>query len=143
MLENFIAKFGFGAAKVDLQLDYFTYKQGDIIEGKIIIQGGQAEQDIDGIYVFLTSKDNNSKTDIVSSIFINDPFNIKNDEQKEILFSLQLDNDIKPSISGELGYYFKTGLDIQNSVDPQDIDYINIEVKDFQNNEIIPITKTI
>ena len=48
-----MARFGKGAAKVDLVLDESRFQLGDTVEGKLLIHGGEVEQKINKIDVKL------------------------------------------------------------------------------------------
>jgi sporulation-control protein len=95
----------------------------------IQVQGQEVSQEIEGLYVLFTCKflkDNHYHTDIIEEIHLNEHFVIEPHKTKEIEFSFLIPKNITPSISEEISYYFKTGLDIDNALDPIDIDYVRI-----------------
>jgi sporulation-control protein len=46
MLRKFLAKLGKGAATVDLQLENRPYQVGEMVQGEVIIKGGEVDQQI-------------------------------------------------------------------------------------------------
>lgn len=123
-----LASFGVGAAKVDTRLEKSTYRQGETIRGEIYVQGGQTEQMIDEIYLYLMIQydHNGSQREYVINDFrISDAFEISPRESQIVPFELQLPYDCPVSTSGTL-IYVKTGLDIKMAKDPRDTDGIEV-----------------
>lgn len=46
-----LASFGIGAATVDTRLAKDTYRAGEVMQGEIIVRGGQIDQQVDAIYL--------------------------------------------------------------------------------------------
>ena len=63
-----MARFGKGAAKVDLVLDESRFQLGDTVEGKLLIHGGEVEQKINKIDVKLEVIIRHGDTDHVHTI---------------------------------------------------------------------------
>jgi sporulation-control protein len=123
-----LASFGVGNAKVDTRLEKATYRQGEMIRGEVFIQGGQAEQFIDDIYLFLVMQYHHEGTQqeyTISEFRISDAFEITPRETKVIPFEFQLPFDT-PVTTGGSPIYIKTGLDIKMAVDPSDEDGVDI-----------------
>lgn len=123
-----LASFGVGAAKVDTRLEKATYRQGETVRGEVFIQGGQTEQWIDEIYLFLVVEYHHEGTQdeyVVSEFRITDAFEITPRETKVIPFEFQLPYDT-PITTGGCPVYLKTGLDIKMAVDPSDTDGIEV-----------------
>lgn len=123
-----LASFGIGAAKVDTRLEKATYRQGETIRGEVYIQGGQAEQEIDDIYLYLVIQYEHEGTQaeyVIDEIHISEPFTIESRETKIIPFEFELPCDTPVSTSGS-PIYIKTGLDIKMALDPKDEDGIEV-----------------
>ena len=123
-----MARFGKGAAKVDLVLNQSQFQLGDTVEGKLLIQGGQVEQKINKIEVKMEVIIRHDETDhvhTITSIPFYESFTIQPGETREFPFEYQLPYDLL--ISGNyVTYYFHTDLDIAGGVDQKDRDYIEI-----------------
>lgn len=123
-----LASMGIGAAKVDTRLEKSSYRQGDLICGAIYVQGGQVEQKVDDIYLYLVVQyhhEGNQAEYILDEFRITEPFVLSPSESKEIPFEFQLPYDVPVTTSG-CPVYLKTGLDIKMAKDPSDVDGIEI-----------------
>ncbi|MDQ0418832.1 sporulation-control protein [Croceifilum oryzae] len=123
-----LASMGIGATKVDTRLEKSSYRQGDFINGAVYIQGGQVEQKVDDIYLYLVVQyhhEGNSAEYVLDEFRITEPFVIGPSESKEIPFEFQLPYDVPVTTSG-CPVYLKTGLDIRMAKDPGDVDGIEI-----------------
>ncbi|MBA4495428.1 sporulation protein [Paenactinomyces guangxiensis] len=128
VFEKALASLGIGSAKVDTRLEKATYRQGETIRGEVFIQGGQADQFIDEIYLFLVVQYHHEGTQdeyVVSEFRLTDAFDITPRETKVIPFQFQLPYDT-PITTGGSPVYLKTGLDIKMAVDPADTDGIEV-----------------
>ncbi|MFC7440339.1 sporulation protein [Laceyella putida] len=128
LFKDLMARFGKGAAKVDLILNRNQFQLGDVAEGKLVIQGGAAEQKINKIDVRLMvviRYDETEYVHAVTSIPFYESFTIHPGEYKEFPFQCQLPYDLM--ISGHyVTYFFNTELDIAGGIDQKDRDYIEI-----------------
>lgn len=123
-----LTSFGVGSAKVDTRLEKSTYMQGEIVRGKVYVLGGQAEQFVDEIYLFLNIQyelEGSLSEYMVEKILITEPFTIGPKEERQFSFEFQLPYDCPVSISGA-PIFIRTGLDIKLARDPQDIDGIEV-----------------
>lgn len=131
-VNRMLASVGIGSAKVDTILDKDTYSPGESITGKIKIEGGKVDQNIDHITLYVMTEyyrevDDKKvrdtaaieKTNVTSSLVV------KAGSQQEIPFSLKLPYDA-PLTLGHTPVWIKTGLDIQMAVDPTDNDQIRV-----------------
>jgi len=133
MFKKMMASLGIGAAQVDTQLEKERYAAGEEVRGKVVMQGGSVEQQIDRINLFLMTEvvkevdDRKVREDeVVHRFNITDSFTLGEGEEKEIDFSFILPLDT-PASFGRLPIWFQTGLDIPMAVDPQDRDYIHVD----------------
>jgi sporulation-control protein len=123
-----LASLGIGAAQVDTRLNQQTFYAGDSVQGVVFIQGGQAEQQIDDIYLYLVIHylRNNKKTSFILQEYqLSKSFVIQANETKEIPFQIHLPL-VTPMSTGSYPIYLKTGLDIKMAIDPSDEDLIEV-----------------
>ncbi|MDW4527044.1 sporulation protein [Rossellomorea marisflavi] len=127
-----LATIGIGAATVDTVLEKSHYVAGERIQGMIGIKGGSTQQEVDAIYLtlhttYIRESDDKKFTDqaIIQKIEVAEPFIIKENERKEIPFAFDLSYET-PVTYGNTKVWVSTGMDIKNSIDPKDKDYIEI-----------------
>jgi sporulation-control protein len=123
-----LASIGVGSAKVDTRLEKATYRQGDIIRGEVFVQGGQAPQLIEDIYLYLVMQYQHEGSEheyVIDEFRLTDAFEIGVRETQVLPFQFQLPYDAPVSTGGS-PIYVKTGLDIKMAVDPSDTDGIEI-----------------
>ncbi|PTX60714.1 sporulation-control protein spo0M [Melghirimyces profundicolus] len=123
-----VASPGIGNAKVDTRLKQAQYRQGEMVEGEVFIQGGQVEQKIDEIYLYLVilyHRENSQHEYVMEEHRLSEVFTIGPRETKVIPFEFQLPHDT-PVTTGGCPVFLKTGLDIQMAVDPDDTDGIEV-----------------
>ncbi|RWZ60752.1 sporulation protein [Halobacillus fulvus] len=133
MFKKLLASVGVGGAKVDTQLEKDRFIPGEEVHGRVVIQGGDVEQTIDSIHIFLMTEaireanDKKVKEKVSLTKYpIAQNMVIKEKETKEIPFSLQLPYHVPASL-GRLPIWFETGLDIPMALDPEDRDNIHVE----------------
>ncbi|OIU71339.1 sporulation protein [Rossellomorea aquimaris] len=126
------ASIGIGAATVDTKLEKSSYQAGEMAKGVVEIKGGSTSQTIDSIYLtlyttYIRESDDKKYTDYapIQKVQISEPFTIGENEKREIPFSFTLPFET-PITYGNTRVWVATGLDIKNSVDPKDKDYIEI-----------------
>jgi sporulation-control protein len=132
MFQKFLASVGIGAAKVDTVLVQERYYAGEEVRGVVHITGGNVEQNIDSIYLTLSTSyirevDDKkvSATYALDKFCLTNPIKVASGEKKEIPFSFVLPLET-PVTFGLKKVWIHTGLDIKNSVDPRDTDYIEV-----------------
>lgn len=132
MFKKLLASVGIGAAKVDTQLEKDQFIPGEDVQGKVVIKGGDVDQSIDAIHLFLMTEalrevdDKKIKEKVSLQKYpITQDVLIAADETKEIPFSIQIPYHV-PASAGRLPIWFETGLDIPMALDPQDRDPITI-----------------
>lgn len=137
-----MASVGVGAATVDTKLERSTYRAGEQISGVIEIRGGNTAQQIDAIYLTVTTtytkEANDSKyetTAILKKIKVNEAFTVRENEAHTIPFSFVLPPET-PVTMGKTKVWIQTGLDIKNAVDPTDKDFIDVQPSALAKNII-------
>ncbi|MGN1385385.1 MAG: sporulation protein [Bacillus sp. (in: firmicutes)] len=132
MFKKLLSSVGIGAAKVDTQLSKTNFIVGEKLEGIVLIQGGQVDQEIDSIYLSLFTEFEDeiddkkiTRTAVIEKFELLHAFTIAANEKKEIPFSFMIPY-VTPATLGKTNVWVQTGLDIKMAVDPQDRDYIKI-----------------
>lgn len=132
MFKKLLASAGVGAAKVDTQLEKDQFAPGETVHGKVVIKGGDVEQAIDTIHIFLMTEatrevnDKKVKEKVALQKYpIANQETIKADETKDIPFSIQLPYQT-PTTLRKLPIWLETGLDIPMALDPEDRDPIKV-----------------
>lgn len=132
MFKKLLSSVGIGAAKVDTQLTKTNFIVGEKLEGIVLIQGGQVDQEIDSIYLSLFTEFEDeiddkkiTRTAVIEKFELLHAFTISANETKEIPFSFMIPY-VTPATLGKTNVWVQTGLDIKMAVDPQDRDYIKI-----------------
>ncbi|MFX3623203.1 MAG: sporulation protein [Ectobacillus sp.] len=132
MFQKFLASVGIGAAKVDTVIQQEQCFAGEEVKGIIKITGGSIGQKIDSIYLTLSTSyireiDDRkiSATYVLDKFRITDPIVLQAGEKREIPFSFILPAET-PVTFGLKKVWVHTGLDIKNSIDPSDTDYIEV-----------------
>lgn len=140
MFQKFLASVGIGSAKVDTVLAKDEYVAGEEIKGVVHITGGSVEQDIDSIYLTLSTSyvrevDDRKMTTTydLERVRLTDPITIGPNEKREISFAFSLPYET-PLTLGRKTVWVHTGLDIKRSVDPGDRDYIQVSPNALLNS---------
>ncbi len=131
MIKKFLARFGKGAATVDLRFDNSRpYYAGGVIEGEVHIVGGEVEQKVNSLAARLMMSirtKQGSATREAAMIPLSGAFVIRPKEQKVIPFTYGIPANL-PVSRESISYYFDTQLDIEGGVDRTDVDYFIIDV---------------
>lgn len=140
MFTKLLSTFGIGSAKVDTQLQNSAYMPGDEIHGEAYVVGGELTQKIDDIYMSVTTRYLKKNTynhhrhyhPKYRTIYINlanykiaPEFTIEPKEKRSFPFTIKLPIDT-PLTLFDHPVWIKTGLDIDNAIDPRDTDTIDI-----------------
>lgn len=128
MFKDMLARFGKGAAKVDLVLKQSEIPLGDRLEGELNIYGGTVDQTIEGIQIefyFELTESEKTHTHLVAVIPYQASFTIKANQQRTVPFYLNIPTDL-PLSNKNIRYYFITKLQIAGAIDQSDEDEIRI-----------------
>lgn len=152
MLKKLLASIRIGGVKVDTTLEKGEYRQGETIYGRVLIQGGAIQQEINHM-VFQIKIRLRARGEGLSGIQdflwhkheLTEKITILPRETKEIPFSFTLP-DVTPisfpyeghflfakpkSAPYRFQIYLQTGIDIEDSVDPSDHDEIQVAPHGF------------
>lgn len=132
LFKKVLASIGIGSAKVDARLENTAYRQGDVVNGVIYIQGGDVEQFIEDVYMKVYTqyvKEVDDHKVYVSQELVRhkvkESFVLGKGEKKEFSFSLLLPYET-PITAGRVKVWVQTELGISNAIDPTDKDYISV-----------------
>jgi sporulation-control protein len=132
VFNKLLASIGIGSAKVDTLLNSTTLRVGDTLEGEVHIKGGSTEQQIDNIYLRLMtrySKEQGNSTTYVDTVLddleVSKPITIRPGQQIDIPVSLKVPLTT-PVTMRRIPVWLKTGLDIDDAIDPKDTDRLEI-----------------
>lgn len=133
MLKKFLASIGFGAAKVNLQLDQDVMTMGQPITGTILVVGGETEQVTEGLKVSLHLSSRYTRGDhqhhvhekVVTIPITNEKLILGPGARYEYPFHFVCPESL-PVSSVCTRYYFQTDLDIDQAVDAKDHDHIEV-----------------
>ncbi|MFC7678433.1 sporulation protein [Paenibacillus sp. GCM10028914] len=127
-----LASVGIGAVQVDTRLEKSAYYPGEDIRGVIHITGGNVEQNVDKIYIKLmteyTRESNDKKYSesfTLAKIRASDKLIVQPGEKLEIPFEFPLPLETPLTLSRQ-PVWLRTGLDIENAIDPKDRDFIEV-----------------
>ncbi|GJM71642.1 sporulation-control protein [Paenibacillus macerans] len=130
--KKMLASVGIGAARINTELDTLEVAVGGEIGGTVYLEGGQADQSIDNIYLKLKThyirEQGDSKlreTATIAKYLVTQGFELKAGERKQIPFRFRLP-DRMPVTLRNVPIWIETGLDIDMGVDPKDEDLIHV-----------------
>lgn len=134
--KKMLASVGIGNAKVDTVLDTAQVPVGGDISGVVRIEGGQTDQQVDRIYLFIKSEyirehDDRKvrETATITKFLLTERFTLRSGERKEIPFRFTLPEYTPITLRGA-GVWVETGLDIPSAVDATDRDALNVTPSD-------------
>lgn len=118
---------GFGSAKIKLDLPGNEYRQGEVIQGRVLVEGGKVEQKVEQMYLHLdiySQYEHDDKTHVyegtVDTYTDSRPFEITGTGfSHEINFNYRVPVNIPVSF-GRTRYQLTAGLDIKTAINPDD-----------------------
>ncbi|WP_105168743.1 sporulation protein [Pseudoalteromonas sp. T1lg23B] len=141
MFKKILASVGIGAAKVDTVLETEHLHPGQKFQARIIIEGGDVSQEINGLEMALMTKVKVENDDghyfanhVIEKWKIGERFEVSANERKIIPFEARLHSET-PLTELNAGYnhshvWLETGLDIDLALDPTDRDALHIYPND-------------
>lgn len=127
-----LASVGIGSVQVDTRLEKSSYYPGEDVKGIIHITGGNVEQSVDHIYVKLMTEYTKESNDrkytesfTIAKVRASDKLIVKQGEELEIPFEFPLPLETPLTLSRQ-PVWLRTGLDIENAIDPKDRDFIEV-----------------
>ncbi len=133
MFKKMLSKVGVGGAKVDTILKDLPVVRGGVLQGEIQIEGGKVEQQVEQVYLELTTsyayEDEEGVLRTASVILhrmdIAESFELFPRELKTFPFALEVPL-VTPITVGKPLTYLRTGLDVKGAVDPKDRDPVAV-----------------
>jgi sporulation-control protein len=141
--KKMLASVGIGNIKIDTQFHTEVFIPGELVEGVVFAKGGKVEQKVDKIYFQImteykkpveTDANRDGRTEtrmqketiVIANMLLGENLVIAPDETIEIPFQFVLPHETPISI-GVSPIWVRTGLDIDNAVDPSDRDDIEVQ----------------
>ena len=127
-----LASVGIGAVEVNTHLEKSSYYPGEDVRGMIHIKGGNADQNVDRIYVklmteYIREHDDKkfSENYTIAKIKVSDSLVVKQGDKLQIPFEFPLPLETPLTLSRQ-PVWLHTGLDIEYAIDPKDRDFIEV-----------------
>ncbi|MBO8156376.1 MAG: sporulation protein [Bacillaceae bacterium] len=146
MFKKILASIGIGNAEVDTQLEKDRYMPGEEVKGKVLIKGGNTEQNIDRIQLFIMTEAVRETDDskvyesvMIKQYTIGEAFKIGAGEERVYDFSFNLPAHTPPTL-GKTKIWVQTGLDVPNAVDPNDQDFIQVDPHPYMETVLTAVT---
>ncbi|WP_157722063.1 sporulation protein [Tumebacillus avium] len=127
MFKKFLSKIGIGAATVNLVLDDARGRIGEEVIGKILVEGGNVEQQIDAINVDFNMEmklDDRTARSRIQSLTVARNLQVKPGDKLEFPFRHLLPE--LPQTSRYVRYTYHTRLDIPEALDKHDFDEFGV-----------------
>ncbi|ABO48966.1 SpoOM family protein [Desulforamulus reducens MI-1] len=135
MFKKLMASFGVGAAKVNLLLEKGSYRVGETVNGKVIVEGGNVDQDIQSLDVDVLMRviiKGKEIKRVLDTFQVAQEFHVRAKETKEIAFEYPIPIHY-PISKGSLSYSLITRMDISQAVDTDDSDpLVVLPTRDMQ-----------
>lgn len=131
-MKRVLSSIGIGNATVDTVLPTTTLVPGQTVDADVEIRGGNAEQEIDGIYFALATRyhtDDATSTGVIDKWQVAESFAIGDGDERTLDVSFDVPYSTPVSV-GRTNVWLKTGLDIDWAVDPSDRDDVSVEPTD-------------
>ncbi len=132
MFKKLLASVGIGSASVNLELPKTTAELGSTMNGVVKIKGGSIEQEVEQIYINLVlishygeGDETRSITKTVSTIKVADKMILLPGQEETLPVAIKIPWNV-PITCGRTKYFLKTGLDIDDALDPTDHDDIKV-----------------
>ncbi|WP_028400023.1 sporulation protein [Ectobacillus panaciterrae] len=135
MLEAFMAKFGKGAAELEIALPKSTYHIGETVEGEVLIRGGKVRQEIEKVEVHFVKGQNElgiERSHTLGTITVSQSFSIEPKEEKTMSFQLRIPTETElPNTN--TAYYITSKLHIDGAFNDYDKEYIHVKKNNCKN----------
>ncbi|REE67583.1 sporulation-control protein [Paenibacillus taihuensis] len=132
MFKRMLASVGIGAAQVDLMLHEDVVRAGDTVNGVVRIEGGRVDQEVDDVYAYVMTRylkeHNDSKVEhdaMIAKFPLAGKFTVQAEQVYEFPVSFKLP-PCTPVSMGHTPVWIRTGLEIKESIDPKDRDYLEV-----------------
>lgn len=136
MLDKALASVSIGSAEVDTIVEDDVLVPGEPFSGRVVVQGGNADQRIEGLEHRLTAStpDEDDVSEVVlDSWEVTGEFVIHEDEREEIPFEAVLHPETPVTeldVRTKMDVWLETGLAIDKAVDDSDTDHLRVAPTD-------------
>ncbi len=142
--KKILASIGIGAAEVDTILEKEEFMAGEVLKGYVLLKGGNTDQQIDKIKIFLLTQipfgtpDEGGQTvyTVLEQDVLPNPLLLKAKTTQQIPFEFEIPTDTPLSLNANTQTWLKTSADIDSALDPTDADHIRI-LPDVFNKSIL------
>lgn len=146
VFKKVLASVGIGNTRIDTKLHQSFVKQGGTLTGVVEVLGGDVEQTISEITLYLQTNyieeshdRKHSATGTLGKYTVCKSFTIGAGEQKEIPFSIEIPYTT-PTSSGSSKVWLLTNAGIEMAVDPSDKDLLTVQPTDLLNKVLSSMT---
>lgn len=137
MFKKLLASIGVGGAKIDTQLDNPRLRPGEVLSGRVVVQGGNADQDIEKIELILKTEAEQEAGDhevrgaiALGIIRVAERFTIRAGETRQLPFQFVLPAETPINALQHYGrplpVWIHTDLAIDAALDASDRDLLEI-----------------
>ncbi len=137
MFKKVLASIGIGGAKVDTIINSEQVQPGGILPITVVIEAGDAEQDISGLQLNLMARtkyeDDNGegyRNQVLQTWTINQQLLLKPGDKHHVPMELQLHSETPithlPCRNNQSQVWLETGLEVDLAIDPSDRDPLSI-----------------
>lgn len=138
MFDKVLASVRIGAATVDTRLDRETIQPGDTLSTQVVVDGGDVDQDIEGIELELKTKRKNgdvNETYELTSERVTGPFTVEEGGRRVFEADLHIPHEtpvttVDPTRGRSPKVWIDTDLEIDRAIDADDTDYLAVEPTD-------------
>lgn len=135
MFDKVLASVRIGAAEVDTRLNQDAVQPGETLSTQVVVDGGEVDQDIEGIELELKTKRKNGdvkQTYELASERVIDSFTIEENEQRVFETDLYVPREtpvttVDPKRGRSPKVWIDTDLEIDRAIDADDTDYLAVE----------------
>jgi len=127
-----LAATGVSGARVDAQLDSSVVDVGGTITGRLVVDGGGAEQEVRGLEAVLVvdamkTDDRATLATVLTRADFDEGFTLAAGERREIPFRLPVPEGAPPGLSDRPArVYVTSAADVELAVDPTDLDPVTV-----------------
>jgi len=127
-----LAATGVDGARVDAQLDSSSVDVGGRITGRLVVDGGGAEQEVRGLEAVLVvdamkTDDRAMLPTVLARADFDEGFTLDVEEHREVRFTLPVPEGAPPAMSERPAHvYVTSAADVELAVDPTDLDPVTV-----------------
>jgi sporulation-control protein len=131
-MKRVLSSIGIGAATVDTVFPRTALSPGETVTADVELSGGEATQDIEGIYFSLKTRlsGGEDRERTIGEFAVEEALTLEPDEERTIPVEVQVPR-WTPLTKGGASVWFETGLDIDWAKDPTDEDRIDIQPGEY------------